>query len=109
MRRAPPPARLGMGAPFAMLPEESIADIVELCGVWARKDEREAVREQRRYATIDFVPPESSTVLQSADDVITACEAMKAFADVQKLAERAKFAAAKAPGHSERALLTSRS
>lgn len=88
-----------MIAPFAMLPEERIADIrANYAAFRARKDEREAVREQRRCATIDFVPPQSSTVLQSADDVITACEAMKALADVQKLTERAKFAAAQGAG-----------
>ena len=66
IRRAPPPQHAwGMIAPFAMLLEERIADIrANYAAFRARKHEREAVREQRRCATMDCAP-QSSTVLQS--------------------------------------------
>lgn len=65
------------------LTEERIADIrANYAAFQARKaDEREAGRGHRRNATIDLVPPPPSAVLQSADDVIAACQAMKALAE----------------------------
>jgi hypothetical protein len=83
------------------LPEERIADIRANYAAFqaCQLDEREAGRKHRRNATIDLVPPPPSAVLlQSADDVIAACEAMKALSEEQKLAERAKFAAAQGAG-----------
>jgi hypothetical protein len=85
-RNLSPQDAKGMIAAFEIitgktLTEERIADIrANYAAFQARKaDEREAGRGPRRNATTDLAPPPPSTVLlRSADDVIAACEAMKA-------------------------------
>jgi hypothetical protein len=76
------------------LTEERIADIrAEYAAFRVRK----ADEQQTQLApSVEHMPPPPTTVLQDADAVIAACEAMKALTEEQKLADRASVAAAQA-------------
>jgi hypothetical protein len=81
------------------LTQERIADIrANYAAFQARKANEQQTQPDRSGEHItEHMPPPTSTVLQDADTVIAACEAMKALTEEWRLADRASVAAAQVP------------